>query len=91
MQIRGLRDELSQGCPDHVRLSFRSFHTKTVTILDSIELFIQVKLFAKEKFFYDTMFPGVRKNLFAKIKKTLILVNRCGAIPLKERVPDETH
>jgi len=29
--------------------------------------------------------------LFTKIKKILILVNRCGIIPLKEREPDETY
>ena len=29
--------------------------------------------------------------LFTKIKKILILVNRCGIIPLKEREPNETY
>lgn len=29
--------------------------------------------------------------LFTKIKKILILVNRCGIIPVKEREPDEAY
>ena len=29
--------------------------------------------------------------LFTKIKKILILVNRCGIIPVKECEPDETY